>query len=150
MLLGWKKQVEFTPPTQKGISSDASLWIRFDEVQKIASAHIADSLGLDGEVDRIDVRPSKGVAKVKFEKHYWEVQVDLTSGKVLSVKKRWNDIIEQIHDGTIIDRLLRTDGAPVKTTYTTLTSLGLMLLSVSGFFLWLNPRRMRRIKGLKD
>lgn len=146
VLLGWKKQVEFTPPTQRGTSSDASKWIGFDEVQRIASTYVADSLHADPAIDRIDVRPVKGVAKVKFETHYHEVQIDLTTGEILSVKKRWNDFIEQVHDGTIIDRLLGTNGDPVKTTYTSITSLGLMLLSLSGFFLWLNPKRIRHIK----
>ena len=101
---------------------------------------------MGAKIDRIDVRPSKGVAKVKFKEHYHEVQVDLSSGKILSVKKRWNDFIEQIHDGTIVDQLLGTEGDPIKVAYTTLTSLGLILLSISGFFLWLNPKRIRRLK----
>lgn len=150
VLLGWKKQAELTPPTQKGASSDASRWMRFDKIQDIASTYVVDSLQADPTIDRIDVRPNKGIAKVKFKKHYHEVQVDLTNGKILSVKKRWNDFIEQIHDGTIVDRWLGTDGDPVKVGYTTITSLGLMLLSISGFFLWFNPRRIRNIKGLKD
>lgn len=150
VLLGWKKQAEFTPPTQRGSSSDASQWLRFDEVQRIASTLVADSLYIDPTIARIDVRPTKGVAKVSFEKHYLEVQIDLTTGQVLSVKKRWNDVIEQIHDGTIVDRFFGTDGAPIKTTYTTLTSLGLMVLAFSGFFLWLNPKRIRRLKKIHN
>lgn len=146
VLLGWKKQAGFTPPTQQGTNADASQWIGMDSVQNITSTFVTDSLHLDPSIDRIDIRPDKGVAKVSFEAHYQEIQIDLTTGEILSVERRWNDIIEQIHDGTIVDHFVGTDGAPVKTTYTTLTSLGLMLLSFSGFWLWLNPKRIRKIK----
>jgi hypothetical protein len=148
VLLGWKKQANLTPPTQAGISADASRWITLDSLQKIAVAFAKDSLRLDPEIDRIDLRPSKGIAKFLFMYHYTEVQVDCTTGKILLVGKRWNDFIEHLHDGTIVDRLLDVKGELSKTTYTTLTSVGLMLLAFSGFWMWYNPKRIRRIKGI--
>lgn len=149
VLLGWKKQASLTPPTQKGTSADAALWLPMDSIQTIALNFAKDSLGFEDEIDRLDVRPGKGVVKVVFVNDYTEVQVDLTTGRVLSAQKRWNDLIEQIHDGSIMDRLVGTSGDPVKTTYTTLTSLGLMLLSFSGFWLWYNPKRIRKIKHME-
>jgi uncharacterized iron-regulated membrane protein len=149
VLLGWKKQASLTPPTQKGTSADARQWLPMDSIQNLALAFARDSLGFADEIDRLDLRPDKGVVKVVFVKNYTEIQIDLTTGQVLLTQKRWNDFIEQIHDGTIVDRLAGTDGNPVKTTYTTLTSLGLMLLSFSGFWLWLNPKRIRKIKHIE-
>ena len=150
VLLGWKKLANFTPPTQKGVSKNPTEWISLGQIKNIAELYAKDSLRVAADIDRIDVRPSKGVAKVSFETHYTEMQIDLTSGKVLSTKKRWNDFIEHLHDGTIVDRLIGNDGQHSKVTYTTLTSLGLMLLSFSGFWLWWNPKRIRKIKGIDD
>ena len=150
VLLGWKKHADFTPPTQKGISKKAVDWISLEQIQSIASQYAKDSLQVQPDIDRIDVRPGKGVAKILFESHYTELQIDLTSGKIVSQEKRWNDFIEHIHDGTIVDRLLGNDGEHSKVTYTTLTSLGLMLLSFSGFWMWWNPRRIRKIKGIEN
>ena len=149
VLLGWKKMVNFTPPTLKGSTLDASHWITLDSIHTIANRFAKDSLQPSSTVDRIDVRPSKGVAKISFEADYTELQIDLTTGKTLSIKRRWNDLIEHIHDGTIIDRLISNEGEQAKVTYTTLTSIGLMLLSFSGFWLWWNPKRMRRMKGIE-
>ncbi len=149
VLLGWKKQANLTPPTQKGASADASQWLPMDSIQTIALRFAKDSLGFQDEIDRLDVRPGKGIVKVVFVNDYTEVQIDLTTGQILSTQKRWNDLIEQIHDGTIVDRFVGTDGDPIKTTYTTLTSLGLMLLSFSGFWLWYNPKRIRKIKKIE-
>ena len=149
VLLGWKKQVNLTPPTQRGTSADATQWLPMDSIQAIAIAFAKDSLGFEDEIDRLDVRPGKGIVKVVFVNDYTEIQIDLTTGQILSIEKRWNDLIEQIHDGTIADRLMGTDGDPIKTTYTSITSLGLMLLSFSGFWLWVNPKRIRKIKHIE-
>ncbi|MEZ4961925.1 MAG: PepSY-associated TM helix domain-containing protein [Saprospiraceae bacterium] len=148
VLLGWKKQANLTPATQKGTGTLASQWISLDSLQKIAIAFAHDSLHLEDNIERLDVRPGKGSAKVLFTNDYTELQIDLTTGQVISVQKRWNDLVEQIHDGTIADRLLGTEGDPIKTTYTTLTSAGLMVLAFSGFWMWWNPRRIRRMKGI--
>lgn len=150
LLLGWKKQASLTPPTLEGSSARAADWISLDSLLSLAAAHVIDSLGLDGQIDRLDIRPAKAVAKVIFKHHYTEIQIDCVSGKVLSVRQRWNDLLEQIHDGSIADRWIGTGGDPVKLTYTTFVSLGLIALSFSGFWLWYNPRRIRRIKARKS
>lgn len=51
------------------------------------------------QVDRIDVRPSKGIAKVLM-KDGWELQVDLESGRLLQRAIRRSDWIESLHDGS--------------------------------------------------
>jgi uncharacterized iron-regulated membrane protein len=150
VLLGWKKQANLSPPTLDGITTDASRWLPIDSLQNTVNSFVKDSLREDVEVDRIDIRPGKGIAKFIFVKHYNEVQVDCTSGIILSARKRHNDFIEHLHDGTVVDRLLGTGDEQFKTTYTTLTSLGLMFLAFTGFWLWRNPKRMRRLKHAGD
>jgi hypothetical protein len=51
------------------------------------------------DVNRIDVRPGKGVAKVWLKSGY-EVQVDLGTGSVLHTAYRRSDLIESLHDGS--------------------------------------------------
>lgn len=51
------------------------------------------------DVDRLDVRPEKGILKVRGINR-WEVQIDTHTGKVLQVAYRRSDLIESIHDGT--------------------------------------------------
>lgn len=51
------------------------------------------------DVNRIDVRPDRGVAKVWLRNGY-EVQVDLGTGAVLQTAYRRSDLIESIHDGS--------------------------------------------------
>jgi len=54
------------------------------------------------DIDRIDYRPKSNVFKVVSKQAYHEVQVDGSTGKVLSVARRNDQWIEDIHDLSII------------------------------------------------
>jgi uncharacterized iron-regulated membrane protein len=147
VLLGIKKQTGLLAPTQKGQSKNLNTWLPIDSLEKIAvqSLHTSVNSNLSTEVDRIDIRPSKGIAKFIFTDHYWSLQLDGTTGKLLSVEKRNSDLIENIHDGSILDRFLGTREM-AKMGYTLFFGLSLLLLIVSGFWLWYGPKRMRQFK----
>lgn len=125
-------------------------WLSLEEIHSIASNFASDSLQKSSKVDRIDIRPQKGVAKVIFEEHFTELQIDLATGQILSSTVKTSDIIEKIHDGSIIDYFIKVDQDPVKLVYTTTASLGLILLSISGFWMWYNPKRIRKMKKQRN
>jgi uncharacterized iron-regulated membrane protein len=87
----------------------------------------------------MDVRPSKGIAKVLFENGYWEVQIDGTSGKILSISRRHSDWIEHLHDGSIISDWFKL----VSMNY---LGLGALFLIGTGIWLWYGPKKVRQIK----
>ncbi len=146
LLLGWKKQAGILPKTAQGSELKSQRWMSLDSIQKIAKTYVSQELSLSDDVDRIDVRPQKGIAKIVFVEHFTELQIDCSTGKILSVNTRTSDIIEKIHDGSLLDFLIGSNGEVAKLTYTSLVSLGLILLSFSGFWLWYNPIRIRRMK----
>lgn len=140
ILLGLKKNVDILqPPEQKGTSTDLSQWVSIDVIVKSATYAVDSVVGRSIKVDKLDVRPSKGIVKVLFKDGYWEVQVDGTTGKSLSVLRRHSDWIEHLHDGSIISDF-------VKITYTNLMGWGLLILSLSGFWLWYGPKIVKKIK----
>jgi len=143
ILLAWKKKAELLPPTHKSEVENGT-WILPSEMVGIGEEEMI-KLGRDPEVDRIDIRPDKGIAKVTFKTHFTEVQVDGYSGRVLSIETRHSDWIEKVHDGSIID-FYWTGEEGAKLTYSTLTSIGLIFLAFSGFFLWYSPKVIRRLK----
>ena len=147
LLLGWKKQTGLLPATQASASGEAS-WISLDSIQAIAKTYARTSLGESDEIDRIDIRPAKGIAKIRFARHFTEVQIDGKTGAILSVQHRTSDLLEMIHDGSIIDYWFGNKNDAAKLLYTSLVSSGLILLSFSGFWLWYNPRRIRQQKSL--
>ena len=146
LLLGWKKQGQLLPPTQSGLSTNTESWISFDSNYSIAVQYAIDSLKVTPEIDRIDIRPQKGVAKIVYKHNFTELQIDCSTGEILSAQLKTSDIIEKIHDGSIVDYYTQVGDDPIKLLYTTMAGSGLILLSFSGFWMWYNPRRIRRYK----
>ena len=140
ILLAWKKNVDILqPPTQKGNSLSLALYRPVEELADVA-VQAADSLGLTHDnLDRVEYRPTKGIAKVVFDTGSWEVQVDATTLEVLSVAKRHSDWIEHLHDGSIVSDLF-------KLVSMNFLGLGLIVLLLSGLWLWYGPKRIRKLK----
>ena len=98
ILLQIKKQWTFVQPPEHRTASTTPT-IDFDRIFSAIQAN--PSLGVSSwdDVDRVDVRPGRGVAKVTL-KNRWEVQIDLGTGQVLQTAYRRSDRLEQIHDGS--------------------------------------------------
>ncbi len=148
ILLGIKKQTGLLAPTKKGVSADLSTWISIDSLQKNAIRFLHDSVSpdLSSAVDRIDVRPDKGIVKFTFKDHFQGLQLDGTTGQLLLIEKRKSDFIEKLHDGSILDKVFGTSNDQVKVSYTVIMGLSLFMLIVTGMWLWYGPKRLRRSK----
>lgn len=150
LLLGWKKNSNgyLLPESAVEKESKRLMPIGIDSVQYVAVLALE---GLKPElpavIDRLDIRPYDGLAKVTFKDHYWEVQVDLFTADVLQIAKRRSDFIENLHDASYFDKYFATGGDIIKLVYTTIMSLSLLTFSLTGFWLWYGPKRMRRNKG---
>jgi uncharacterized iron-regulated membrane protein len=147
LLLIWKKNSGgyLLADSQKGSSTDLSQWLSFDSLCTIAVTTLHESISpdLSSTINRIDARPDKGMVKFVFEEHYWAIQLDCATGKVLHIERRRADFIENLHDGSFFDKFT---GGFFKISYGTFVGLSLLLLTITGFFLWINPRRIRNKK----
>ncbi|MEY3323431.1 MAG: hypothetical protein RLZZ417_3014 [Bacteroidota bacterium] len=150
LLLGWKKNSGgiILPQSAKGTSTDLNTWISIDSLQKKALGVLKDSLGpaYSDELDRIDVRPDKGIVKFVFTNHYQEIQLDGATGNLLQINTRRSDFIEDLHDGSFLDFYFKTDGEPFKLFYTSMTGLALFIFTITGFYLWYGPIALRNQK----
>jgi uncharacterized iron-regulated membrane protein len=98
ILLQVKKQVTWVqPPTQKGTGKEPT--VSFDAILSAAKAVPEAEVKGWGDIDRVDVRPKDGVAKVAC-KNRFEIQVDFTTGEAVQVAYRRSDWIEGLHDGS--------------------------------------------------
>ena len=66
VLLAWKKQLNLLPKTRKSTSELVDQWIPVEEMARLGQKFVQDSLGKSSEIDRIDIRPDKGIAKIVF------------------------------------------------------------------------------------
>lgn len=141
MLLLKKNVAWLQPPTQRGAEGDIADFLPIQDVLATAfeSGH-PDFRSID-DIDRIDFRPGKRVHKVRSKHNNAEIQVDAITGEILSIDVRRSDLIEQIHDGSIV-------GDWFKVWFMPLVALCMLLLVVSGLWIWIQPiiRRKRRKK----
>lgn len=148
LLLGWKKHTGdfLLAKTRKGTTPDLKEWLSLDSLHTIASRVLRDSVSpdLSATLDRIDVRNEKGIVKFVFADHYWGIQLDGATGKVLTIERRRSDFIENLHDGSLFDKYLRTGNGQIKLAYTSILGLALLTFTVTGFWLWYGPKRMRK------
>lgn len=138
-LLQVKKQVAWVQPPE--LRTDARVpTVAYDVL--LAQAMAVPEAGITGwaDVDRVDVRPGKGMLKL-IAKNNWELQMDITTGEVLQVAFRRSDVIESLHDMSWFhDSAKLWVGVPV--------ALIVLALWLTGAYMWLvhlkGKRRSRR------
>lgn len=154
LLLGWKKHSGgyILPKSHSGVSTDMADWLSIDELSRrafqIAREQIDPEMSL--ELERIDIRPDKGMVKYVFLDGYWGVQLDCTTGALLHIERRRSDFIENVHDGSIFDHYLGTSAEQIKLVYTTVAGVALLLFSTTGFWLWAGPKQLRLLRGRRS
>ncbi len=141
ILLQVKKQWSWVqPPEQRGKGSVPHIDFPtlLHSIQQQDQATVA---GWD-DVQRIDVRPAKGMAKVTL-KSGWEVQVDLQDGSILQTAVRRSDWIESIHDGSFFA------GDTTKLGVFLPSAIALAVLWVTGLWMFWLPFSVRRKRKLR-
>lgn len=138
ILLQLKKEWSWVqPPTQRGHGKTPA--VSLEAILEAAKSRPEAEVRSWDDVDRLDIQPNRGVAKVQAKSH-WEVQVDLKTGDVLHVAYRRSDLIESLHDGSWFhDRAKLAVFLP-----TAVVVLGLWGTGIYLFFLPIAVRRSRR------
>ncbi|RNC85630.1 MAG: PepSY domain-containing protein [Balneola sp.] len=98
LFLQLKKDVAWIQPaSMEGVSTIPS--ITFEEILEVSKTIPEAEISSWAHIDRLDVRPDKGMVKVRAINH-WEIQIDTETGEVLQAEFRRSDIIEAMHDGS--------------------------------------------------
>lgn len=145
IILLFKKDINWVQaPSAKGEKGTPG--ITFEKVLESAKTVPQAEIKDWGDVNRLDVRPSKGIIKIRANNN-WEIQIDHKSGKVLQVAFRRSDIIESIHDGSFFH-----DSA--KLWIFLPSSLIPLFLWFSGIYLFilpfLNKKKRNKAKALAE
>ncbi len=140
-LLLLKKDVGWIqPPTQRGVGETPEL--SYAQVLEIAQGVPEAEIASWEDIDRLDVRPGKGMLKVRALSGY-EIQLDTQTGEILQVAYRRSDLIESIHDGSFfhdyakLGIILPTAGI-------------LLILWATGIYLFILPFRAKAKKRRKE
>ena len=143
-LLALKGQVSaIKVPTQKGTKVATSQ----DIIHPAKVLEVVFGLGIAelaeaSHIDRLELHLSKNVYKVTSKEGYHEVQVDVASGKVLSIGTRNDQLLEDIHDLSYFNPAFRIWLLPVVATL-------LFALGTTGLTIYFTPI-VRRIQFKKS
>ncbi len=140
VVLQLKKQSSWIQPsTQRGVDQTPKLSFAqvLETVQSVPEAEIRSW----EDIDRLDVRPEKGMLKVR-SKNRWEVQLDTATGEILQVAFRRSDLIESLHDGSFFSE-------SIKMMIFLPTALVLVVLWGTGVYLFFLPQLAKRKKRLQ-
>ena len=116
--------------------------LSFAEILDIAKSAPEAEIQSWDDIDRLDVRPGKGILKVRA-KNRWEVQMDTATGDILQVAFRRSDLIESLHDGSFFHE-------GVKLGIFLPTALVLVVLWGTGVYLFFLPQLAKRKKRLTN
>lgn len=131
ILLNHKKTLGFQPSAENEAPAPLASSLPLAELE--ARARAVDVELAEVPIDRMDVRPVDGVVKLRFDDAITtEVILALDDGRVLSHSSRGDVFLERLHSGELFGDgwILLSDAA----------AAGLVLLTISGIWLWLFPR----------
>jgi uncharacterized iron-regulated membrane protein len=135
ILLQVKKEFAWIqPPAKRGIGKEPT--IPFAAILEAVRAIPEAKVNEWADIERLDVRPDRGMVKVLCRNRY-EVQVDTNTGSVLQVAYRRSDLIESIHDGSFFH-----DQAKLWVFLP--TAIIVLGLWVTGMYLFVLPLAVRR------
>ncbi len=137
-----KKEVEWIQPgTERGVVEAQLPEASFEQMLEAARQHPEAEIENWSDIDRIDLRVDRGIAKLRANSG-WEVQVDTKTAEVLKVAYRRSDLIESIHDGSFFADWVKL--------YVFLPS-GILLIIMwgTGGYLFLLPRMAKAKKKRK-
>jgi uncharacterized iron-regulated membrane protein len=139
IVLMLKKEIGWIqPPTARGVASAELPAIDYEALVAASRLHPEAGIETWTDIDRIDLRVGRGLAKVRSNTG-WEVQVDTQTGDVLHVAYRRSDLIESLHDGSYFSDA-------VKLYIFLPTGVLLLIMWGTGLYLFLIPRLARRRK----
>lgn len=137
-----KKEVEWIQPaTERGVVEAQLPEASFQAMLEAARQHPEAGIEEWSDIDRIDLRVDRGIAKLRANSG-WEVQVDTKTAEVLHVAYRRSDVIEAIHDGSIFSD-------EVKLYLFLPTGVLLVIMWGTGAYLFLLPRIAKARKARK-
>ena len=134
IMLQLKKQSNWIQPNVEVTSSSKPIMLQsyLDAVSTVKEANISSW----DDIERIDIRPDKGIAKIK-SKNNWEIQIDIETSEIYSRNYRRSDIIESIHDGSFFSEIVK---------YGRFLPSGILLLALSltGIYMFFIPILRKR------
>lgn len=135
LLLQLKKQIAWVQPPEMRGSTEAPA-LTLPQILGVAVGVPEAGIKTWDDIERVDVRPGKGMVKV-IAKSHWELQLDINTGAVLQTAYRRSDLVEQLHDGSFFH-------PNVKLFVFLPVGVVMLGLWITGIYMWVLPYMARK------
>lgn len=99
LFLQVKKEISWIQPPTAQVTQIQDPKVSWVQILDSLKAHPELHVESWKDIKKLDVRPSKGLAKIHLKPDV-EVQVNLQDGQILQIAQRRSDLIESLHDGS--------------------------------------------------
>ncbi len=93
--------------------------------------------------EKAEVKISKG-SVIFYYKEAYSIQINAANGAPILVEKKFGGIIQDIHDGAILDSWIVNKSSAFKKGYSIIMGLSLLLLTITGTYLWYKPNLIKK------
>jgi len=130
----------------KIISSESKLskTLPLDSLEKIAISVLNDKANTKfKKSEKVEIKIAKGTVLFYFKDAY-SIQLNGASGAPILIEKKFGGIIQDIHDGAILDSLLTNKFSLSKKVYSIIMGLSLLILTITGTYMWYKPKMIKK------
>ncbi|MBX9733317.1 MAG: PepSY domain-containing protein [Chitinophagaceae bacterium] len=150
IMLAWKSIFTTKIYEDKSIQpgNDITKWMALPVLEKKAVNALNEKVNRKFKTaENLQLKMAKGYISFAFKDNY-NVQLDGATGNIILIEKKYGSLIQDIHDGAIIGDVLHVKSGLSKTVYSVIMGCSLLLLTISGFYLWFKPKQLKKNKAI--
>ena len=130
----------------KQISGESKLAaiLPLDSLETIATSTLNEKASTSfKKSEKVEIKLSKGTV-IFYYKDAYSIELNGASGAPILIEKKFGGIIQDIHDGAILDSLLTNKLSLSKKVYSIIMGLSLLLLTITGTYMWYKPKMIKK------
>ncbi|NEZ46959.1 PepSY domain-containing protein [Clostridium niameyense] len=131
ILLIYGKSLSLVPKSQKGVKNEVSNSISMKQVEEISFKVNKKEILSAKDIKKIEFYPNRNVYRVRSKKGY-DIQIDMSTGKVLSAEKNIGSILLALHTGSFF-------GEWFEKYIIAGSALSLVIVTITGMYLFIFP-----------
>ena len=140
-LLAFKSAFTKTVYENKSITAEADLskFLPLASLENSATSILNEKADTDfKKSEKVEIKMSKGTILFYYKDSY-SVLINASSGAPILIEKKFGSLIQDIHDGAILDSWITNKLSLFKKSYSIIMGLSLLILTFTGTYLWYKP-----------
>jgi uncharacterized iron-regulated membrane protein len=126
------------------VESKLSSIMPLDSLERMATSVLNEKANTKfKKSEKVEIKISKGTVLFYYKEAY-SIQVNGATGAPILIEKKFGGIIQDIHDGAILDSLVTNKSSLSKKVYSITMGLSLLLLTITGTYMWYKPKMIKK------